>query len=193
MRALRWAAQEACWFRGGNANYAYNLNGGTLSIPAITWLAPGGGAGGGNGAVNLNGGLLQITSNAFIIPQDTGDNGNPAVVLNVVDGGARIDTYGNSVTFNAPLNHSSTGAVDGGLTLADSLGTGTLILTTTNGYNGPTTVSSGTLQLGTGSYGQDGLDRFDQRRGDQCQRRLGLQPRRQRHRLLFDQRQRRWR
>ena len=138
-------------FAGGQGTY--NLNGGTLSLPTVGWLSAGGGAGGGNGTINLSGGVLQITSSAFTVPQTISNNGNPAVAVYVGAGGAMIDTHGNAVTFNAPLNHS--GATDGGLTLADSLGSGTLTLTATSNYNGPTNINVGTLVL-TGSAALNG-------------------------------------
>ena len=55
--------------------------------------------------------------------------------------GATVDTAGNVVTLSGPLSGS------GGLTLKNSLGTGTLSLTGGNSYGGLTTVASGELSL----------------------------------------------
>ena len=66
---------------------------------------------------------------------------------NVYPGGGTLDPYGGNVTFNTPLVHAGSGT-DGGITLNDSGGTpGTLTLTGSNTYTGPTTIARGTLAL----------------------------------------------
>lgn len=134
-------------FNGSSNTSAYNLNGGTLAIPAITLRASGGGAGGGSGIMNLAGGILKITSSAFTVPTVA----TKTIAFNVLgnstvaNSGANIDTNGNTVNFNAPLVHAGNSTLDGGLT---KLGAGTLTLSSTNTYTGPTTVQVGTLALG---------------------------------------------
>jgi autotransporter-associated beta strand protein len=126
---------------GNNAtsNATINLDsGGTilLSSPTIT-------SAGSSRVFNFNGGSLQSGA-AISLPALTR--------ANVRDGGALIDTTGGTITLNQALDHSDIGgdnAIDGGLTKS---GTGTLVLNNTvNTYNGPTTVSQGTLSLVGGS------------------------------------------
>ncbi len=134
-------------FWSSNTTSAYNLDGGTLSIPAITWAASQSGYGGGNGTLNFNGGTLQITSASFTIPT-TVVNGNPAVMTKVKEGGAIIDSYGLSITLNSVLAHAGSADKDGGLTLNDSATTaGTLTLSAVNTYTGDTQVVRGTLSV----------------------------------------------
>jgi autotransporter-associated beta strand protein len=134
-------------FFGGNQNNTWNLSGGTLSIAGIGWAASGGGFGGGNGILNLNGGILQITSAAFAAPTGTA-NGKPVVAVKVLgddftpNSGARIDPYGLSVTFAAPVQHGPTSLFDGGLSVESSLPGGSLTLAGINTYTGNTTVAA---------------------------------------------------
>ncbi len=128
-------------FASGNQTSAYNLNGGTLSIPAITWVAAGGGAGGGNGTINFNGGTMQITSGSFALPTGTA-NGQPVVMTKILDNGGTIDSFGLAVTYAGPIDHGGTNAIDGGLT---KIGAGSLTLTASNTFTGPTKITSGTL------------------------------------------------
>jgi fibronectin-binding autotransporter adhesin len=126
----------------GGAGSLY-LNGGTVSVPAVQNDS------GATGNVWFNGGTLQATAGSanFISAGGT---------LNayVQSGGAVIDSNGNNITINQPLQHDITGqAADGGLT---KVGAGMLTLTGVSTYSGPTTISGGTLQLGTGQSGQDG-------------------------------------
>jgi len=115
---------------------------GTLSTPQIIK---------GTGTVlssvfNFNGGILQA------------QGGGGAIFMgglsqaNVRDGGAKIDTGGVTITISQPLLHSTIGgdaATDGGLKVQ---GSGTLILTGANTYNGPTTfANNAALQLANSS------------------------------------------
>ncbi len=120
----------------GGGVYNYNLNGGTLAMPAMSWRAPGGGAGGGTAVFNFNGGVLETSSSGsdFLLAAD--------VTTNVEAGGAIINTDGNNVTIANSLLSSNSGARDGGLTV---LGGGTLTLSGTNTYNGGTFVIGSTL------------------------------------------------
>jgi len=107
----------------------YNLNGGTLA--ACYYVQ-------GNGTFNFNGGLLQA--------------GGPSVTMNdlsyayVMSGGAKIDTNGQTITIALPLLDGGGG---GGLT---KLGAGTLTLSDTCSYTGPTAVNAGSLIV-AGSLG----------------------------------------
>ena len=108
-----------------------NLNGGMLQLTSFNF-------GGGTGTVNFNGSTVQAKSTqaAFL-------NASSAVTYKVQAGGAIFDSNGYAITLPAPLVSGT--ANDGGLT---KLGAGTLTLSATNTYVGPTTVTSGTLQIG---------------------------------------------
>lgn len=117
-----------------------NLNGGTLTANQIKASSATG-----TRLINFNGGTLKsgasALASAFL-------NSGVATTANVRDGGAIIDTNGNSVTIGQILAHSSIAgdsATDGGLT---KNGSGTLTLTAANTYTGTTTVSEGTLAVG---------------------------------------------
>ncbi len=122
----------------------YNLNGGTLQTLNVTSSQ------GTNAVFNLNGGIL--------LPTATANNTTFVSGLsraNVRNGGATIDNQGYNLTITQPLLHSDIGgdnAVDGGLTFVSS---GTVTLTATNTYTGPTVVNNGVLvingSLGTGA------------------------------------------
>lgn len=139
-------------FRSASTTPTYNLNGGTLSIPAITWTAAGGGSGGGNGTLGFNGGTLQITSAAFAVPTGPAPapgNGQPKIVGKIYgdnetpDSGAIFDNYGLNVTFAAPILHGPVGTFDGGLKVNTSVPGGSLTLSGLNTYTGNTTVVAG--------------------------------------------------
>ncbi len=115
-------------FTDPTAPGALTLNGGVLATGEID-----ADSGGISTAVTFNGGTLRATSNktAWI-------HGVPAGRLQVLAGGATIDTQNFSVGF-------------GGLQGAGALtktGTGTLTFSSANTYTGGTTVSAGTLALG---------------------------------------------
>ena len=105
---------------------ANSVNGGTLILENTT------GSGTGTGAITIGTlGTLQI-GNGGTIGSTSG---------NITDNGALIFEHSDTLTYS--------GSVTGAGTLTQA-GTGTLILTGTNGYTGGTTISTGTLQLGTG-------------------------------------------
>jgi autotransporter-associated beta strand protein len=107
-----------------------NLNGGVLALNQFD------NAGGTGGTVNFNGGTLRANVNGTSLLQSH----NSYVVKT---GGAVIDSQGYAVSVDVPLISGS--SPDGGLR---KVGSGTLTLTATNSYNGPTTISAGTLALG---------------------------------------------
>ena len=117
-------------FSAGGAG-TYNLNGGELVTSQVL-------RGGGTGTFNFNGGTLSAAGSRTDFLQGLSS-------ANVRDGGAFFNTNGFTVTVAQPLLHSGLAgdrATDGGLT---QFGTGTLVLTGSNTYTGPTTVVAGTL------------------------------------------------
>ncbi len=121
---------------GGNigGSGTYNLSGGLTVLSSL-------GRGSGAAAFNFSGGTLRASS-AF--------SSNLPMTLGTSGGGSTFDTAGYSISLSGSLSGP------GSLTMNDSLGTGILILTASNTYTGGTTISAGTLQLGTGQSGQDG-------------------------------------
>lgn len=117
----------------GSSFGTINLYGGTLtSMRNIT-------RGAGTGNIRFSGGTLEAG-------QSTTNFLQGLTVATVSTNGAVINDGGNLVSISQALVHDSTIANDGGLT---KQGTGTLILSGTNTYNGQTTVSAGTLGVQT--------------------------------------------
>ncbi|NLF72355.1 MAG: hypothetical protein GX575_25245, partial [Candidatus Anammoximicrobium sp.] len=104
---------------GTAASGTYNLNGGTLTLANIAY------ADAATQHFYCGGGTLQANGNL-----------TAAMAMTINAGGAVVDTNGHSVQLNGALDGA------GGLT---KTGPGTLDLTATNTYSGPTTVSNGTL------------------------------------------------
>lgn len=103
------------------------------------------------GRINLNGGTIAVYSDGAVTEADKdvflGGRKNAQVWANVtvrvLVGGAKFDTAGHSRSVNMPLLSAvGEGATDGGLT---KLGEGTLKMTKTSTYNGPTRLAGGTL------------------------------------------------
>ena len=106
----------------------YNLNGGTLQAGYVIQSQ-------GTGTFNFNGGTLQANASSAYL--------GSLSAANVLAGGARIDSNGDTITIaQALLTGTAAGSPDGGLI---KMGAGTLILTGANTYTGGTTVSAGTL------------------------------------------------
>jgi fibronectin-binding autotransporter adhesin len=124
----------------GAAAAVVNLNGGILQPKTI--LEGYNNTVGTGGTLNLNGGTLQaaVGSLSAWIPA------NAHLVLNVNGGGALIDTNGQNVAISQPLLDGSGGTADS-LTKFSS---GLLTLAGASTYQGTTTVSGGTLQIGNG-------------------------------------------
>jgi autotransporter-associated beta strand protein len=135
------------------ATFQVELNGGTLETPSLRVAnrdLNDAGPGGNNDAhLVFNGGTLKAIGpdNAtFITLYGDGSNGaNPTQATYVQSGGATIDTNGRNI--GIPVRLLASGG-SGGLT---KNGSGTLTLTASNTYNGPTTVNAGTLRLGNGT------------------------------------------
>jgi autotransporter-associated beta strand protein len=120
------------------ASFTYNLNGGSVVVPAVTRNGAATNLSSGN--LNFNGGTLKATNATATFVQGL----TAATILN---GGAVVDDSGFAITIAQPL--LSGGAGDGGLT---KTGAGTLALTGASSYVGPTTVAAGTLLMsGAGS------------------------------------------
>ena len=114
------------------ANGTINLNGGTLSLSTIQKTVPGSAA-----KFKFNGGVIRAEALSFDL-----FTGFDASSLSVENGGAKIDTNGNSVTISQGLAPGA--GSTGGLT---KLGNGTLILSGGSTYTGPTSVEAGSLLL----------------------------------------------
>ncbi len=121
------------------SNNTYHLSGGTLTVPKVISTATTG-----SRTFNFNGGTLKATStNATYFNLGAG-----AARANVRNGGAIIHSNGADIGIPQALLHSNIVddlAIDGGLT---KQGAGTLTISATNTYTGPTLVTSGTLSLG---------------------------------------------
>ncbi len=120
---------------GASQSAIVNLNGGTLTVGAITAITNG------TRIFNFNGGQF-IASAGLTFPANI--NGR------VDNGGAKIDTNGHSVTVDSPLANFGTG----GLTKS---GAGTLRLAATNTYTGATAIDGGTLVITGASQGTSAI------------------------------------
>ena len=119
-----------------SGTYTYNLNGGTLRVPTIRTTA----GTTGTSVFNFNGGTLKA-----VVPNALWMTGLSQA--SVQAGGAIIDDSG--LAMGIPQNITSGGGTDGGLT---KLGNGTLTLSGSDSYTGPTTLNAGNLTVnGTGS------------------------------------------
>lgn len=118
------------WGSGG-ANNTFNLNGGTLTIYEVLTANDNGTA-----VFNFNGGTLKAAgNNPFFVFM-----GGASQSVNVMNGGAIIDSAGFNVGIPQLLQAGGTG----GLT---KIGAGTLTLSGGYSYTGPTVVQGGTLAL----------------------------------------------
>ncbi|NLE37076.1 MAG: hypothetical protein GX621_03530, partial [Pirellulaceae bacterium] len=132
-------------FDSNGAHATINLNGGgTLETPYITSSKPAASTNTVTSILNFDGGLLKATaSDTTTNPFISNYGGSTTFALNVMDGGARIDTNGYNATITEALLAGETN--DGGLT---KLGAGTLTLASVaNTYTGDTIVDAGTLSI----------------------------------------------
>jgi autotransporter-associated beta strand protein len=123
----------------------YNLNGGILTVPQIISTATTG-----TRIFNFNGGTIRAVMGASSYTNFM-NLGKGSAVANVRNGGAMIDNQGNYFVMPQSLTHSTIAgdaAVDGGLTAS---GPGTLTLSGTNTYTGPTVVSNGSFVVISGN------------------------------------------
>jgi fibronectin-binding autotransporter adhesin len=126
---------------GPNGNYSGNtaVTNGTLQLGSATAL--------GTGGLNVNGGsTLDLKNNSQSIGAVNLVNGN------IVSSVGSPTLTGTSYSVQA----GSIGVALGGAAALTMTGSGLVTLSAGNIYGGPTTISSGTLQLGTGVSGQDG-------------------------------------
>ncbi len=125
---------------GGTINGTFNLDGGTVTAPAVRRYNPGGSSVI-NATFNFNGGTLKANAVKSTNGSTFFEGG---ITANVKAGGAKIDTNG----FNIPITQALLDAGGGGG--LEKLGAGVLTLTGANTYTGTTTVSAGTLAIGAG-------------------------------------------
>lgn len=126
----------------GGGNGTINLNSGGTIVTArqfATQQAQNGtsATASGTGTFNFDGGLLRINRATGLVTTDLFEDN---ITVNILNGGARIDTQANNSAFDEALN----GVGNGGL---EKLGAGMLTLNGTNTYNGGTLVNTGTLNI----------------------------------------------
>jgi autotransporter-associated beta strand protein len=115
--------------------------GGTVETQYVR-SAKNGSAGPASSVLNFNGGVLKATASSTTFVSNTA--GSTAFQLNVLEGGAKINTAGNDDTITEALLHASGANPDGGLT---KLGPGKLTLTAASDYTGTTLVQEGALSV----------------------------------------------
>ena len=122
----------------GNYSIAYNC---TLTVSGIA-------GGGGQSGFHFAGGTLRAAADATNFLSGLTFVGIGQNLVAVIDTQNHLVTIGQNLVTEAP-----NGTSDGGLT---KLGSGTLTLTGTNTYMGPTVVSAGTLAITAGTTGTTG-------------------------------------
>ena len=133
-----------------------NLNGGMLSVHDITESLSEGTGGAGKAPygppnttiVNFNGGTLQENNGSVGLVANPNSSTYTPTNLNVMAGGAVIDTNGWSTAIYNPLLNGTGGGADGGLKVVNSDpgrtgGPGSLSVTGANTYTGPTEITTG--------------------------------------------------
>ena len=117
-------------------------------------------AGLGSGALTLGGGSLDNTSSGpLTLAANNAQNWNASFTFvgsSPLNTGTGAVALSGSPTVTVAANTLTVGGAINGNSALNKNGPGTLVLTASNMYSGSTTVSNGTLQLGTGQNGQDG-------------------------------------
>ena len=115
---------------GSSGNAIVNLNGGVFSVKRIV-----AGTGGGTKQFNLNGGILTAASSdaSFM-------SAAPGFTVNVGNAGGTIDTGASNIIITAALLAGGSGGIT-------KIGGGSLTLSGSNTYTGPTAVSAGTVAV----------------------------------------------
>ena len=126
------SATASAFIIGNGALGTVNLSGGTLQVPKVS-------VGASSSTFNFNGGTLKPLTNNTTANSTAFMSG--LTTANVLAGGAIIDTATNAVTIGQSLLNGVAGT-DGGLV---KLGAGSLILSGSSTYTGPTVVSNGTV------------------------------------------------
>jgi fibronectin-binding autotransporter adhesin len=111
------------------------VNAGTLQVVSGASLAS-------TGAITVNGGTLDFDGNAQTVASISGAGGS----ISLGPGGST-----NGLTVNQSVNTSYNGNISGDGSFTKT-GGGTLVLNGTNTYTGPTTINSGTLEIGDASH-----------------------------------------
>ena len=95
----------------------------------------------------LRGGTLEIDKSGSYTNTITLENSDTSTITSTVD------LHGNIATLSGVISNDTTGSYPGTLAITDSVGNGTLTLTGTSTYTGPTTIASGAtlVMSGTGS------------------------------------------
>lgn len=115
---------------GSSGNAIVNLDGGVLSVKRIV-----AGTGGGTKQFNFNGGTLTAASSdaSFM-------SAAPGFTVNVGNAGGTIDTGASNITIAAALLAGGSGGIT-------KIGAGSLTLSGSNTYTGPTAISAGLLAV----------------------------------------------
>ncbi len=112
-----------------------------------------------NGAINGSGNLVQAGTGILTLTASNTYTGGATISVGTlqVSGTGALGTgtvvNNGQLLFTASGNPTVPGAISGSGSLVQA-GTGTLTLTANNSYNGGTTVSAGTLQVGNGGSGE---------------------------------------
>ena len=126
-------------YAGAAAQNAINVN--TGGVLRLTYFAIDTSANP-KGMVNFNGGTVIVKSSTADFLGTGAAQWLSGISSRILDGGAVLDTFGNSISIKQPL--VSGAATDGGLT---KKGSGTLTLLTTNLFNGGTKLYGGALNI----------------------------------------------
>jgi fibronectin-binding autotransporter adhesin len=129
---------------GATCFNTFNLNGGIVTASAVVSENAAG-----TRIFNFNGGTLRATPTSTITPFLNLNTGSAFV--NVRNGGAVVDSNGRDLVVTSNLQHSDIpgdNATDGGLT---KQGVGTLTIPASSTFNGPLTISGGSLALDASS------------------------------------------